>query len=119
MPSSAASALAGVSDSTARLFSLSTTVMPFTSMPGVVDYLVMPSTMTAVSHLNVSVQGEFVAVRIDGRLRKAYSFAYGVTTTGGTVFAGPFIAFPYHHTPSSGSVSSTSFFGFNPLLRRP
>lgn len=118
MLSSAASALAGVSDSTAPIFSLSTTVMPFTTMPGVERYIVAPSTLTAVSYFNVTVQGEFVVVRTEGGLRKAYSYAYGMTSTGGVVFTGPFKAFPFHHTPSSCSFSSTSFLGFNPLLQR-
>ena len=117
MASSAASALYAVSDSTARLASLSTFVMPFTSMPGVESYLVAPSTSTAVWRDSVLVQGELVVVRVDGNLRKAYSYAYGVTTTGGTVFSGPFKNFPLHHTPRSGSVSAVSLVGFHPLLR--
>jgi hypothetical protein len=117
MPPFAASALSAVSDSTAPVFSLSTGVMPFNSMHGVVSYLVAPSTSTAVSHASVIVCGEFVAVRVEGDVRKAYSYAYGIASTGGTVFKGPFKDFPHHHTPSSRSVSAASLVGFNPHLR--
>jgi hypothetical protein len=120
MLSSAADALATVSDSTAPVFSLSTAVLPFATMRGVVAYVVAPATSSAALHEGVLVCGEFVVTRVDGEVLKSYSYVYGPGTTGNTVFTGPYKDFPTHRIPSSCSADPSDLLGYNPLLpRRP
>jgi len=120
MASSAAGALSALSDSTSTgpIFSLHTTLVPFQGMPGVVAYHVVPSTSTAVLHQGVLLCGELMVSRLDGDIRKSYSYVYGVTSTGGTIFGGPFKAFILHHTPRSCTAGVADFFGHNPLAPR-
>lgn len=117
MKTSAAEALASASDSTGPIFSLSTAVLPFNSMPTVESYLVAPSTCTAMLHNGVLVCGEFVVTRRDGQVYKTYSYVYGVGADGRTVYGAPFKDFPLHHVPTSCSVSAASLLGFHPLFR--
>ena len=119
MPSSAAGALAALSDSTAPapIFVLSTGVLPFTRMRGVIQYLVAPSTSSAVLYHGVLLCGELVVSRLDRGVRKSYSYVYGLTT-GGTVFGAPFKRFTLHHTPSTSTIAAADLFGHNPLSPR-
>src|SRR5213592_4037927 len=117
MPSSAAGALAALSDSTrpGPIFSLSTGTLPFGKMPGVVAYLVAPSTSTAVLREGVLVCGEIVVSRLEGKVRKSYSYVYGLGSTGATVFGAQFKHFRLHHMPSSCAARPAELFGHNPL----
>jgi hypothetical protein len=80
-------------------------------MPGVVSYFVSRYTMPSSNAGGVTPVGEFVVVRTDGKLGKAYNFVFGTSTNQEVFFTTPYKSFPDHHFRSDVSVSVEVFFG--------
>ena len=98
------------------IVSLSTASMPFSRMPFVVEYLAMQYVSPYSISSTITIAGEFAVVRIEGSVRKAYDYAFGIAPSGDSVFNGPFKTFDAHHTSSASSVDLRKFFGHHPWM---
>jgi formate-dependent phosphoribosylglycinamide formyltransferase (GAR transformylase) len=116
MPPGPAIALAGAVSPATNIVSLSTSLMPFTGMPGVVRYLAQHYSFPYSVASSITISGEFVVVRLEDDLQKAYDYAFGTAPCGQTVFIGPFKQFNAHHTSSASSTDIRAFFGHHPWI---
>ncbi len=98
------------------IISLSTMSMPFSGMPGVVEYSASRYPHPYSVSSSITIAGEFAVVRFHGALRKAYNYAFGIAPSGDSVFIGPFKNFDAHRTSSATSADVRLFFGHHPWI---
>jgi hypothetical protein len=109
-------ALAQATSPAPAIISLSTMSMPFSGMPGVVEYWATPYPHPYSVSSSITIAGEFAVVRLQGPLRKAYNYAFGIAPSGSSVFSGPFKNFDAHYTSSATSADVRLFFGHHPWI---
>src|SRR5437763_602744 len=84
-------------------------------MPGLASAYFSYHASTREAPNEVSVYGEFAAVRTEGTSTKAYVYAFGLFSDGQACFNGPYTDSGYHHHfPCSTNFSPSDLFGFVP-----
>jgi|SRR3990172_8743672 len=84
-------------------------------MPGVAFYFAKPYSMpVTIGSTDTFARGEFVVVRRDQEMWKAYNFVFGSSRDDRLYFNGPYKNFTEHHFKSTSEVSLESLFGHIP-----
>jgi hypothetical protein len=113
----AADEITRATDTPGVVYPVGTNALPaqLQQMPGAVSYFISAYTSGIPANASVTAGGEFVVVRTDGELGKAYNFVFGTSSDGQVCINGPYKAFPAHHFASTHSVPVSAMFRNTPI----